>query len=96
MGALGFTASLNVGISLFLVTAKNFRKPSDYEGAFAYKQRTVFGVTWSSGYDKDNNVATEGIGLTGTVSFPALHFGLLTFGFGAGASNYKMLSKENK
>ena len=38
------------------------------------------------------NAATEGIGLTGTVSFPALHFGLLTFGFGAGASNYKLLT----
>ena len=57
------------------------------------------GIMYCSFYlktDVNNNVATEGIGLTGTVSFPALHFGLLTFGFGAGASNYKMLSKENK
>lgn len=94
LNALGFTASLNVVFSLFIVTAKKFNGASDYEGTFAYKQRTVLGVTWSSGHDKENNVTTEGIGMTGTVSFPKLHFGLLTFGFGAGASNYKMLFKE--
>jgi hypothetical protein len=47
-------------------------------------------------YDKYNNVTTEGVGLTGTVSFPALHFGLLTFGFGAGASNYKLLTNYDE
>ena len=94
--ALGISVSCNVGISLFIVTAKKFDKASDYEGPFGYKQRTIFGITWSSGFDSNNNVTTEGVGVTGTVSFPKVHFGLLTFGYGTGTSSYRMLSSEKK
>ena len=79
---------------MILTTDKSIEKASDYEGPFGYKQRTIFGVTWSSGFDSNNNITTEGIGVTGTVSFPKLNFGLLNFGFGAGATTYKMISAK--
>ena len=93
-GAFNLSASIDISMCLFNVTAKKFENPGDYTGMFYLSSKTVFGITGSVGKDSAENVITKGVGLSVTVYPFPLSFSLTSFGSGGGQANYKLISKK--
>ena len=92
--AFNLSASIDISMCLFNITAKKFGNPGDYEGMFYLSSKTVFGITGSVGKEASENVITKGVGLSVTVYPFPFSFSLTSFGSGGGQANYKLLSKK--
>ena len=87
--SFGVNFSLSVGITFFLITAKNICSPNDYTRYFCFDSLTIAGITISKAYS--SNISTYGVGFTWAVSkslWGGLSLGKLMFGTAKGASYY--------